>query len=201
MNVKSRKAEKSEITRRALIGAARDLFAERGYACVSTEEIVQRAGVTRGALYHHFLGKEELFKATYLDLEREIAARVAAEAFSRPDPWEQLRAGCQAFLNVCREPAVQRIVLIDAPSVLGWDAWREVDAEYGLGLMSRGLRAAKNAGLIDPQPVEPLAQLLLGALNAAAMLIARAPDVDSARAEVGATLDRLLDGLRSRKRG
>ena len=199
MNVKSRKAAKSEVTRRALLRVARKLFADKSYSSVSTEEIVRAAGVTRGALYHHFRDKEDLFRAIYLELEKEIAERVAKAAFSQQKPWEQLRTGCQAFLDVCREPAVQRIVLTDAPSVLGWEAWREVDAEYGLSLVSNGLKAAMKAGLIDQQPAEPLAHIVMGALNEAAMYIARSKDVATARTEVGASLDRLLEGLRSSK--
>jgi AcrR family transcriptional regulator len=200
MNVKRSKAEQSELTRGALLQAARELFTAKGYADTATEEIVQRAGVTRGALYHHFRDKEELFQAVFEAAERELVEKVRADlAPAQLGPWEGLSVGCQAFLDACLEPAVQRIILLDAPSVLGWETWRRIDAEYGLGLVRHGLQAAMEAGDVDPLPVEPLAHMLLGALNEAALLIARAEDVQSARAEVGAVVDRLLKGLTAAK--
>ena len=116
------KAEQSEATRAALIAAAHSLFAERGYAAVGTEEIVRAAGLTRGALYHHFAGKLELFQAVYEDVERRLVEQIAASAMpGAGDPLQALHAGAQAFLDACEDPAVQRIALLDAPSVLGWE--------------------------------------------------------------------------------
>lgn len=190
-------AERSESTRGALIAAARALFAERGYASVGTEEIVQAAGVTRGALYHHFDGKRELFEAVYRQVESELAERIAtgALATNADSPLEAMRAGAEMFLRACTEPDVQRIALLDGPSVLGWDLWREIGAEHGLGLIEGSLQAAIEAGAIPKQPVRPLAHLLMGALDEAAMLVARAEDPERMRAEVGRTLDTLLAGL------
>ncbi|MBI3799038.1 MAG: TetR/AcrR family transcriptional regulator [Deltaproteobacteria bacterium] len=200
MNVKRSKAEQSELTRAALLQAARALFTEKGYADTATEEIVQRASVTRGALYHHFRDKEDLFQAVFEDAERELVEKVrTAVDLAKTEPWEGLRVGCQAFLDACLEPAVQRIVLLDAPSVLGWETWRRIDAEYGVGLVRQSLQAAMDAGEVDFLPVEPLAHILLGSLTEAAMVIARAEDVQSARAEVGAVVDRLLKGLKAAK--
>jgi AcrR family transcriptional regulator len=200
MNVKRSKAEQSELTQGALLKAARELFTEKGYADTATEEIVQRAGVTRGALYHHFRDKEELFQAVFEAAERELVETVrTAIGSAQISPWEGLSVGCQAFLDACLEPAVQRIILLDAPSVLGWETWRRIDAEYGLGLVRQSLQAAMDTGYVDPLPVDPLAHILLGALNEAAMVIARAEDVQSARAEVGAVVDRLLKGLTAAK--
>jgi len=200
MNVKRSKAEQSELTQGALLQAAREIFTAKGYAATATEEIVQRAGVTRGALYHHFRDKEELFQAVFEAAERELVEKVrAAIGSAQLGSWEGLSVGCQAFLDACLEPAVQRIILLDAPSVLGWETWRRIDAEYGLGLVRHGLQAAMEAGDVDPLPVEPLAHMLLGALNEAALLIARAEGVQSARAEVGAVVDRLLKGLTAAK--
>jgi AcrR family transcriptional regulator len=196
MHVKSRKAEQSEATRGALMGVARELFAARGYAEVSTEEIVRRAGVTRGALYHHFRGKKDLFRAVFEGLEQEVAEQIASAALAETDPWRQQQLAIGAFLDVCLDPAVQRIALVDAPSVLGLQAWREVEATYGLALVRAGLQSVMDAGLIEEQPIEPLAHLIFGALTEAALEIARAGDVEAARAEVGASVDRLLDGLR-----
>jgi AcrR family transcriptional regulator len=196
MNVKTRKAEQSEATRAALLAVARELFTDPGYAAVSTEEIVQRAGLTRGALYHHFSGKRELFKAVFVLLEQEMAQRVAAAGLAQTDPWEQQLAAIGAFLDYCLDPAVQRIALVDAPSVLGLETWREIESVYGLALVRAGLENAIEAGVIERQPVEPLAHLILGALIEAGLMIAYADDVESARAEVGASVERLLTGLR-----
>lgn len=196
MNVKNRKAEQSEQTRGAPVEAARGLFSERGYAGVSTEEIVQAAGVTRGALYHHFKDKQDLFVAVVEGVEQEILERVAARAVTETDPWEQQRVAVGAFLDVCLDPAVQRIVLTDAPSVLGLTAWREIEARYGLALVRAGLQLVMEAGLIEQQPIEPLAHLLLGAMAEGGLLIARASDPAAARREVGDSLDRILRGLR-----
>jgi AcrR family transcriptional regulator len=197
MNVKRTQAERSESTRAALVEAARALFAERGYAEVGTEEIVRAAGVTRGALYHHFEGKRELFEAVYERVEVELAERIAAGALAAnaASPLEAMRAGSEMFLAACTEPAVQRIALLDGPSVLGWDRWREIAAEHGLGLIEGSLQAAIDAGEIEAQPVRPLAHVLMGALDEAAMLVARAEDPGLMRAEVGRTLSALLNGL------
>jgi AcrR family transcriptional regulator len=196
MNVKNRKAEQSELTRGALVEAARALFSRRGYAAVSTEEIVQAAGVTRGALYHHFKDKQDLFTAVVERVEQDILERVAAAAIAETDPWEQQRVAVGAFLDVCLDAAVQRIVLTDAPSVLGLTAWREIEARYGLALVRAGLQLVMQAGLIEQQPLEPLAHMLLGAMAEGGLLIARAEDPVAARREVGDSLDRILQGLR-----
>jgi AcrR family transcriptional regulator len=193
----SRKAQQSEATRGVLIAEGRRLFAGRGYAGVGTEEIVRAAGLTRGALYHHFEGKQELFRAVYEDVERDLVERVAADATAAGDPLEALHAGVQAFLDACEDPAVQQIALIDAPSVLGWEQWREIGLKYGFGLVHGALAAAMDAGVIERQPVRALAHLLLGALDEAALLVARADDGGQTRREVGAALARHLDALRS----
>jgi AcrR family transcriptional regulator len=186
----------AEATQTALLDAARDLFAARGYAAVPTEEIVQRAGVTRGALYHHFRDKQDLFRAVVEKLEQETVEKIASAAFSEADPWLQQQTALGAFLDVCLEPDVQRIILTDAPSVLGLEAWREIEAKYGLALVRAGLQLVMEAGLIAEQPLDPLAHLLLGALSEAGLVIARAEDPKAARVEVGASVERLLDGLR-----
>jgi AcrR family transcriptional regulator len=190
-------AERSEATRNALIATARRLFAERGYAEVGTEEIVRAAGVTRGALYHHFEGKAGLFRAVFEQLESELSARFAEEALSRPDPWEAMVAGLELFLDICREPEVRRIALIDAPAVLGWTAWREVESRYSLGLIQLGLKNLIDAGIAEPQPLDPLAHAILGMLTEAGLYVANADDADAARAEMEAVLRGMLDGLRT----
>jgi AcrR family transcriptional regulator len=187
-------AERRETTRAALLAAARELFAERGYASVGTEEIVQRAGVTRGALYHHFRGKHDLFRAAYEQIEQQLTQRIAA-GVRGDDPIQLLRSGAAMFLDACLEPEVQRIALLDAPSVLAWETWRAIGERYGLGLIQTALQNAIDAGAIPKQPVRPLAHVLLGALHEAALLVARADNVATARHEVGETIDRLLAAL------
>jgi AcrR family transcriptional regulator len=191
------KAEQADATRAALSAAARLLFTERGYAATSTTEIVERARVTRGALYHHFAAKEELFRAVFEQLEGEVTEHVAEEALTSPDPLEQLRRGTRAYLEACIDPAVQRVVLLDGPSVLGWETWQEIEQRYGYGLVVAGVEAAMAAGLISAQPVEPLAHVLFGALTEAGMVVARADEPRTARADMEAAMDRLLDGLRA----
>ncbi len=190
-------AERSAATRGALVTAARRLFAERGYAGVGTEEIARAAGVTRGALYHHFDGKRDLLEAAYVEIEAELTERIASGALAAAEvaPLDALRAGAGMFLDACTVQEVQRIVLLDAPSVLGWDRWREIAAEYGLGLIEGALEAAVESESIPEQPIRPLAHLLMGALDEAAMLVARAEDPEAARAEVGRTVDRLIAAL------
>lgn len=190
-------SERSESTRAALVSAARSLFAERGYAAVGTEEIVRAAGVTRGALYHHFAGKRDLFQAVYEQIEAELAQRIAtgALAANAEEPLEAMRVGAEMFLQACTEPEPQRITLIDGPAVLGWDRMREIAAEHGLGLIEASLQAAIDAGSLPEQPVRPLAHVLLGALDEAALLVARAEDPERMRNEVGQTLDSLIAAL------
>jgi AcrR family transcriptional regulator len=191
------KAERSDATRGALLSVARELFTERGYAATSTTEIVERAGVTRGALYHHFAAKNDLFRAVFEQLEAELAEQVAREALAGTDALEQLRLGCRAFLDACLDPAVQRIVIVEGPAVLGWETWQEIEERYGHGLVVAGVAAAVDAGLVQAQPVEPLANVLFGALAQAGMVVARAEQPRAARAEMEAAMDRLLDGLRA----
>ena len=201
--MKSRKtnADKSEATRGALIAVGRELFATRGYANTFTDEVADQAGVTRGALYHHFRRKEDLFRAIYGDVERELMEKIMtriAPSGVRLDAWERLRVGVEAFLEFSLDPAVQRITVLDAPSVLGWDAWREIDSKYGYGwLLRASLKAAMEAGAIETQPVEPLAAFIFGGLMEGAMLIARSDDPDTTRRGIAETAELLLRSVRS----
>lgn len=193
-------AQRGEATRGALMEAARKLFTERGYEAVGTEEIVGEAGVTRGALYHHFGGKAELLEAVYERLEAESTERVARIVLGSEleSPLEAMKAGIEAFLDECAKPGLQRIGLHDAPAVLGWDRWRQIAAANGLGLIEASLSAAVEAGEIRPLPVKPTAHLLLGALDEAAMLVARSED-PGRRGEVTVVLLALLDSLAVRR--
>jgi AcrR family transcriptional regulator len=177
------------------MAAARPLFAERGYAGVGTEEVVRAAGLTRGALYHQFGGKRQLFEAVYEQIEHELAERIGSEALAAADPLQAMQIGIEMFLDACLEPEVQRILLLDAPAVLGWERWREIGAEAGLGLIEATLQAAIDAGTIKAQHVKPLAHVVMGALDEAAMVVARAEDPAATRIEVAAALRSLLEGL------
>jgi AcrR family transcriptional regulator len=197
---RSRKAEQSEATRAALVAAGRDLFAREGFGGVGTEEIVRAAGVTRGALYHHFTGKEDLFRAVYEEIEAKLVEAIAAGALATAtDPLSALRDGAKAFLDAAADDeAIRQIALIDAPSVLGWEQWREIGLRYGFGLVEASLSAAMEAGLIEQQPVRPLTHLMIGALDEAAMVIARADDDGTTRREVSESIGRMIEALRPR---
>src|SRR5215208_2220877 len=186
---------RGEATRDALVRAGRELFAERGYTAVGTEEIVARAGVTRGALYHHFVDKRDLFRAVHEQLEQGLVADIGARIGGIEDPWELMETGMRAFLDACTDPAVMRIALLDAPAVLGWAEWREIDARYGLGLVSFGLQNAMDHGVLAAQPVRALAHLMMGAMAEASMVIANAEDPAAARDQVELPLLALVRGL------
>jgi AcrR family transcriptional regulator len=193
----TRREDNARETRDSLVGAALELFSKRGYAAVGTEEIVKRARVTRGALYHHFADKRDLFRAVHERVEEDLVAGIAAKMEGVSDPWDVIVEGTRAFLEACTEPAVKQIGLIDAPAVLGWAEWREVDERYGLGLLKAALGGAMEAGILQPAPLDTLSHLLLGALSEAAFVVANADDAAAARAETEAALLSLLDGLRT----
>jgi AcrR family transcriptional regulator len=197
MNVKRTQVERSEATRAALVRAGRELFGERGYADVGTEKIVARAGVTRGALYHQFADKRDLFRAVLEELEQDVIRRLGEQVVAKsPSAAAALEATMSAWLDVCEEPDVQRIMLLDAPGVLGWEEWREIGHRYALGEAMALLEAAMEAGDLARQPVRPLAHVVVGALDEAALFVARAEDRATARAEMTGVLERLVSGLR-----
>jgi AcrR family transcriptional regulator len=165
------------------VAAARSLFAVRGYQDVATDEIVRAAGVTRGALYHHYGDKQGLFRAVVEELERELTEEVSA-AFTTTDPLGSMAAALDIFLDICLREDVRRITLTDAPAVLGWSTWREIESEQGLGLLVDTLTNAIEAGLLKPQPVRALAQLVQAAVMEAAHMIGEAEDPVAARADV-----------------
>ena len=189
--------DRSAATRAALLAAARPLFAERGFGGVGTETIVQAVGVTRGALYHQFADKTDLFEAVFeaieQDLTRRLGERIAAAGVS--DPIQAMMLGADAWLDACGEQAVQQIVLLDGPSVLGWQRWRDISLRYGLGLVEGLLTRAIEVGRIQPQPVAALAHVLVGALDEAALYIARSDDQATAGEEARAVVARLVAGL------
>jgi len=189
-------AERRETTRAALIASGRRLFASQGYDAVAAEQIVEDAGVTRGALYHHFDGKAGLFEAVFLEIETEVMAKFPLEEFAAGDPMAVLRSGVSRFLELSLEAEVQQITLIDAPAVLGWSRWHEIEAEHGLGLIRAGLDLAVDAGQIRPLRTEDLANAFLGALTESALAVARSKNRKAARENAEAVLLALLDGLR-----
>ncbi len=188
--------ERRTATRAALIAAGRELFARDGYDAVSSEALVAAAGVTRGALYHHFDGKRGLFAAVFEEIEAELVGRLDLPGFGDLSPLDVLIGSVDQFLGISLEADVQRIALLDGPAVLGWEAWYEVEARHGLGLIEGALGAAVEAGEIAPLPVPEMAVMMLGALIEAALLLARAEDPEAARERTGEALRALLEGLR-----
>jgi len=187
-------AERSEATRAALLSAGRELFAEHGYSGASSEAIVAAAGVSRGALQHHFVDEE---------VEREVvqATAEAGMAAGHDDPLGVLQAGCHAYLDAVMDPAVQRICAIDGPAVLLPETRNEITDRYALGLVREVVVQAVAQGEIEDAPVEPLTKMLLAAVMAAAEYVATAEDHAVARAEAGRTVDLLLLNLKHTARG
>lgn len=190
-------ADRSAATRGALVAAARPLFAEHGFASVGTEAIVQGAGVTRGAMYHQFDDKTELFAAVFEAVEQDVQARLmhSVDSSGVTDPIDAMELGADAWLEVCADPEVQQIVLLDAPVVLGWERWREVGMRYGMGLVESLLAYAIDVGRIPKQAVAPLAHVLIGALDEAVLYIARAPDPPAAQEEMRLVIRQLVRSL------
>lgn len=188
-------AERRDSTRAELIAAGRALFAKHGYDAVSAEQIVAEAGVTRGALYHHFDGKLGLFEAVFLEIEAELVTKFPLDEFLSGDALGALRNGVGKFLSLSLENEVQQIALIDAPAVLGWTRWQEIEAAHGLGLIQAGLDAAMAAGQIKQLPTAELANAVLGSLTESALAVARADDPKAAKKRAEAVLTALVDGL------
>jgi AcrR family transcriptional regulator len=186
-------------TRQALVDAARTLFTAQGYAATGTEEIVAAARVTRGALYHHFHDKTDLFRAVMEQIAREVAERLIDAELAGPpaaDAWEEVRDGLRAFLDLCVvTDDFQRIVLVEGPAVLGHEAWDELVARHGSNLLAEWLSRAVEQGRIAPVAIQPLTRLLIAMISESSLYIARADDRSAARQEMGIVLDRLLTGL------
>jgi AcrR family transcriptional regulator len=180
-----------------LLDAARSLFAERGYHGTAAEEIVQRAGLTRGALYHHFEDKKDLFRAVVDEIEGEIDEEIEEAERAQPGLPEAVMAGYRAFIDAVLDPELRRTFFLDGPSVLGWE-WREIDARHAVGKIEEGLEALIAEGFVQPQPVGPLARLVNGALLEAAFFVAASEDPEAARDEVWGAMERLLGGLMNR---
>jgi AcrR family transcriptional regulator len=184
-----------ESTRERLVSSARDLFAERGYHGASVQEVLDRTNVSRGALYHHFRNKEQLFEAVFEVVEEEIAAKLVDAASGASSGKQALRAGCAAWFELTKDPAIRRIALIDAPTALGWAKWRAIDARHGFGLLKAALHAEADAGRLDANLVDSYAHLLLAALMEFGLQIANADQAATARRRARQTLETLIDCL------
>ena len=189
--------ERSEATQRALVESARDLFASDGYSNTQLDDIVRTAGVTKGALYHHFGGKADLFRAVYEHEQGQLAKLVSAAYHRKRDPWKGFLAGCRALLEAQLDPGLQRITLLDAPSVLGWEQMREIQSKYCLRLVREGLQQAMAEGQIASRPIEPITHLVVGAIFEGSMMVARADDQRAAAKRLLAELRILLDAFRA----
>lgn len=182
--------DRTRATRTALVSAARRLFAQRGYDDVPADEIAKAAGVTRGALYHHFADKRELFEAVFEQLEEDLTADIAQ--IMAEDSRPIIQSGLQAFLDVCTQPEIVKIGLTEAPAVLGWSRWREIESKYGLGLVKAALSTNP---AVDVQFLDAAAHIVVSALIEAALVIAHAPDKQAARNEAESALTLLLANL------
>jgi AcrR family transcriptional regulator len=194
--MRSRRLEYSESTRHALVDSAVDLFTKRGYAATSLDEVAKRARVTKGALYHHFSGKQALFEAAFDAVESTVIKRLTEIVVGPGDPWDRAMNGIRHYIEVCLDPSYQRIVVHEAPVVMGWERWREAEDHFSFGLVRTAIQALIDAGEIDELPVEATARLLFGALTAGATTIARSDDPKKTGAEVSTTIIRMLERLR-----
>jgi AcrR family transcriptional regulator len=199
MQVETRRARgrPSEGAREALIEAAHELFMERDYEQVSTEQILERSGVSRGALYHHFPTKLDLFRAVYVASEQRVIERIAAQAPAASTPFEALLSLARGYMRAAEaDEELRRIGLGQSRAVLGWEGWRAACTQLGIGVALAGVSAAIEAGELPPHDPETTAMILLGAMIEAAMLIVVAEDRAEARERCEAVIVDLLEGLR-----
>ncbi len=196
--MRTRRAEYSESTRQALVDSAVDLFTKRGYAGTSLDEVVKRARVTKGALYHHFSGKQALFEAAFAQVETRSIESLTAVLSGDGDAWETAIAGLRAYVRKCLEPEYQRIIVHEAPVVMGWERWREAEEHFSFGLLRTAVQLLVDAGEIEELPVEITARLLFGALSAGASTIASSSDPKRTGRDVERAILRVLEGLRKK---
>ena len=200
VTVKRLRARQAEATRELLVSVARARFTERGYAATSIEDIVQQAGVAKGALYHHFSGKDALFRAVYEAVQAEAVSAMMAAALAAPEPWAGVRAGLSAFLDACLDPAFRRVVVLDSVSVLQHEVWEGGIEHVELPMLRTVLTPLTTSDVLPGVAVDPLAHIALGGLYGAALFIARSPNPNAARDQVDVVLDTLIGGLRARVR-
>jgi AcrR family transcriptional regulator len=197
MTTRRTQAQRSATTQDALRTAARELWGERGYAEVGTPEIAQRAGVTRGAMYHQYADKAALFLDVVETVEADVMNRLAAATLARQPatPAAALHAAVDAWLDISAEREIRQLILLDAPNVLGWNGFRDIAERYSLGMTEQLLQAAMDSGELEPQPARPLAHILIGALDAAAMTIANAAEPEITGGEVRRALHGIITGM------
>jgi len=195
MDQPNRNVARGEATRAQLIAIATRMFAEHGYEDTSIEAVLREAGVSRGSLYHHFPSKEALFAAVAEGVETSVGAQTVAAADGIDAPVDALRAGFLAWIRLAGDPVVQRILLIDAPSVLGWERWRAMEEEHALGLIRLVLQAIAEEGKLRPDLVGTLAHVLLASVNEVALLVARSDDKEAAMKAGADAIGELLERL------
>ncbi|WP_091371818.1 TetR/AcrR family transcriptional regulator [Actinokineospora alba] len=193
----SRRVDYSESTRQALVDSAVYLFTKRGYSATSLDVIAKRARVTKGALYHHFSGKQALFEAAFGAVETGVMGRLAEVVAGPGSAWDRAMAGIQAYIKMCMEPSYQRIAIHEGPVVMGWERWREAEEHFSYGIVKAALESLIEAGEIEELPIEVTTRILFGALSSGATIIAGSEDPKRAAAEVGTTITRVLEGLRT----
>ena len=191
--------ERRAATRGAIVEAATRLFGDVGFAATTVDQIAGVAGIAKGAVYHHFPTKEAVFEAVFEDTSEILAREVRAASREKPDPLDAMATGNAYYFAACAQGPRRQIILRDGPSVLGWERWREVDARYFSRMIPVTLAAAMEAGLMTPQPVEPLAVLILGAVSEAAMACAASDDPVKTARETSFALNTILNGLRRPK--
>jgi AcrR family transcriptional regulator len=191
----NRNVARGEATRGQLIGIATHMFAERGYEDTSIEAVLREAGVSRGSLYHHFASKEALFEAVAEEVETNVGAQTVAAASGSAGPVEALRAGFVAWIRLAGDPVVRRILLIDGPSVLGWERWRAMEEKHALGLIRAVLQIIADEGRVRPELVGTLSHVLLASVNEVALLVARSDDKQAAMQAGADAIDELLQRL------
>lgn len=189
-------SDRRAATRTGILQAARKRFGEHGFGATTIDQIGAGAGVAKGAVYHHFATKEAVFEAVFHEVSKDLAEQVSAVSSTKHDVLAAMVAATKAYFSACSEGPTGQIILKDGPAVLGWERWRQIDAEHFGGEIPRALGKAMKEGLIARQPVEPLARLLLGAVTEAAIACAGRPDIRKAGNEYGAALEALLEGLR-----
>jgi AcrR family transcriptional regulator len=176
----NRNVARGEATRGQLIAIATRIFAERGYEDTSIEAVLREAGVSRGSLYHHFPSKEALFEAVAEEVETSVGAQTLLAASGSQGPVEALHAGFVAWIRLAGDPVVRRILLIDGPSVLGWERWRAMEEHHALGLVRAALQVVADQGNVRPELVGTFAHVLLASVNELALLVARSDDKEAA---------------------
>lgn len=195
MDVKGRRDEYAEITRAAIVAAAIERFAAEGFARASIDAVAAAARVSKGAVYHHFKDKAELFEAAFVALEERLLERISTALVGLEDPWQLVSAGVETFLSECCEPDFPRIALQEAPAALGWDRWKQIDALYFLGLITAGIDGLADAELIKIESAELTARIFLAAANEAGLVVATSHDPKAARSEMASLLMQFLRGL------